>query len=251
VTNDKLTPITTARQARQRLASLSDATIARHSQRFFKTGKGDYAEGDRFRGIRVPVLRRVAQSCAGMPVGETLRLLRSPYHEDRLVALIVMVRAYVAGDQAAQERIARADLANLEYVNNWDLVDSSAPYILGAHLLHRSRSRLSALARSRNVWERRVAIITTAQFIRHGEATETLRIATTLLTDEHDLIHKAVGWMLREVGHRCDARLLRDFLDAHAARMPRTMLRYAIEHFAPNERQRYLKMTSGGADRSS
>ncbi|MGH7710604.1 MAG: DNA alkylation repair protein, partial [Gemmatimonadaceae bacterium] len=227
------------------LASLSDATIARQSQRFFKTGKGDYAEGDRFRGIRVPVLRRVAQSCAGMPLGETLRLLRSRYHEDRLVALIVMVQARAAGDQAAQQRIARAYLGNLEYVNNWDLVDSSAPYILGAHLLHRSRSRLYRLARSRSVWERRVAIIATAQFIRHGEAAETLRIAAMLLADEHDLIHKAVGWMLREVGQRCDARLLRDFLDAHAARMPRTMLRYAIEHFAPNERQRYLKMKSG------
>jgi 3-methyladenine DNA glycosylase AlkD len=232
--------IRTARTAQERLATLGNPTIARHSQRFFKTGPGEYAEGDRFRGIRVPVLREIARACGGMPLGETLRLLRSPHHEDRLVALIVMGQQYARGDEATQRRTATAYLANLKYVNNWDLVDSSAPYILGAHLMHRSRAKLYTLARSRNVWKRRVAIIATAQFIRQGESQETLRVATMLLGDEHDLIHKAVGWMLREVGQRCALDALRAFLDAHAARMPRTMLRYAIEHLAPAERAHYM-----------
>ena len=232
--------IRTARAARERLAALGDAEIARHSQRFFKTGPGEYAEGDRFRGIRVPVLRQVARACATMSLGETLRLLRSPYHEDRLVALLVLVRMYARGDEATRKRVARAYLANLKYVNNWDLVDCSAAPILGAHLQRRSRAKLHALARSPSVWERRVAMIATAQFIRSGESSEAIRIAETLLNDEHDLIHKAVGWMLREIGDRSDAQTLRTFLDRHAARMPRTMLRYAIEHFAADERVSYL-----------
>ncbi len=232
--------IKTARAARERLAALGDETVARHSQRYFKTGPGGYAEGDRFRGIRVPVLRRVARACATMSLGETLRLLRSPYHEDRLVALVVMGNAYARADEATKQRIANAYLANLDYVNNWDLVDSSAPYILGPHLMHRSRAKLHALARARDVWRRRVAMIATAHFIRNGESDDALRIATSLLRDEHDLIHKAVGWMLREIGQRCDARVLRAFLDDNAGRMPRTMLRYAIEHFAAAERARYL-----------
>ncbi len=232
--------IRTARAARERLAALGDAEIARHSQRFFKTGPGEYAEGDRFRGIRVPVLRQLARACDRMALGETLRLLRSPYHEDRLVALLVLVRRYARGDAATKERVARAYLANLRYVNNWDLVDSSAPYILGAYLQHRSRARLYALARSRRIWDRRVAMIATAHFIRSGDCADALRIAETLLPDEHDLIHKAAGWMLREIGDRCDRQTLRGFLDSFAVRMPRTMLRYAIEHCSADERVRYL-----------
>ena len=236
--------IRTARAARDRLATLGDAQIAHHSQRFFKTGPGEYAEGDRFRGIRVPVLRQVARACAAMPLGETLRLLRSPFHEDRAVALFVLVRMYTRGDDAVKDRTARAYLANLKYVNNWDLVDCSAAPILGAHLQHRSRAKLHALARSSNVWERRVAMIATAQFIRSGESSEAIRIAETLLNDEHDLIHKAVGWMLREIGDRCGTQTLRMFLDRHALRMPRTMLRYSIEHLSATERVSYLTKRS-------
>ena len=175
-----------------------------------------------------------------MPLGETLRLLRSPFHEDRAVALLVLVRMYTRGNNAIKDRVVRAYLANLRYVNNWDLVDCSAAPILGAHLQRRSRAKLHALARSPSVWERRVAMIATAQFIRSGESSEAIRIAETLLNDEHDLIHKAVGWMLREIGDRSDAQTLRTFLDRYAARMPRTMLRYAIEHFSADERVSYL-----------
>jgi 3-methyladenine DNA glycosylase AlkD len=232
--------ITTARVAVARLAALADEKAAETSRRYFKTGPGGYAEGDRFRGIRVPLLRNIARACAGMSLGETVKLLRSPYHEDRLVALIVMGRAYDRDDDAAKARIVQAYIANLGYVNNWDLVDTSAPYILGPHVFRGSRAKLHALARSRDVWKRRVAIIATQYFIRQGESEETVRIATTLLADEHDLIHKAVGWMLREVGQRCDASVLRAFLDAHAAHMPRTMLRYAIEHFSTAERAHYM-----------
>lgn len=232
--------ITTARAARERLAALGDDVVATHALRFFKTGKGEYGEGDRFRGIRVPDLRRAARSCAKMPLGEALRLLRSPYHEDRLLALLVLKALYQRGDDAARKQTVAAYLANTRYVNNWDLVDASAPYILGAHLHARPRAILRRLARSTDVWERRVAIVATAHFIRHGEARDTLVLAEVLLDDEHDLIHKATGWMLREVGQRCDANVLREFLDAHASRMPRTMLRYAIEHFAPAERARYI-----------
>lgn len=248
--SDRLTDITTAREARERLAALGDAAVARHAQGFFKTGKGEYGAGDRFRGIRVPVLRRVARASAKMPLGETLRLLRSPHHEDRLVALLVLTRAYARGIDAERRRIVDAYLAHTRYVNSWDLVDTSAPYILGPYLLHRSRAVLSRLARSSSLWERRIAILSTAHFIRHGEAAETLRLAEVLLGDGHDLIHKAAGWMLREVGQRCGAGVLRQFLDAHAPRMPRTMLRYAIEHFSPAQRARYLAMRGSGNGRA-
>lgn len=246
LTHERQTDITTAREARERLAALGDATVARHAQGFFKTGKGEYGAGDRFRGIRVPDLRRVARASAQMPLGETLRLLRSPYHEDRLVALLVLAHAYARGAEAQRRRIVDAYLAYTRYVNSWDLVDTSAPYILGPHLMERSRAVLTKLARSSSLWERRIAILSTAHFIRHGEATETLRLAELLLDDDQDLIHKAAGWMLREVGQRCGAHVLRQFLDAHASRMPRTMLRYAIEHFSPAERARYLARRGSG-----
>jgi 3-methyladenine DNA glycosylase AlkD len=240
------TGITTARAAREQLAALGDDALAAQARRFFKTGKGEYGEGDRFRGIRVPMLRRVARSSASMPLGEALRLLRSPYHEDRLVALLVLIAIYSRGNDAARRRTVTAYIAHTRYVNSWDLVDVSAPHILGAYLRERPRALLRRLARSANVWERRIAIVATATFIRHGEATETLRLAEGLLTDEHDMIHKAAGWMLREVGQHCDAGVLRRFLDAHASHMPRTMLRYAIEKCSPAERRRYLGMR--GAD---
>ena len=241
------TSITTARSARARLAALGDPESAEFSQRYFKTGKGQYGEGDRFRGLTVPEMRQVARACADMPLGETLRLLKSPFHEDRLVALLVLVRGYARGDDAARQRIVDAYLANARYINNWDLVDLSAPNILGAHLERRSRALLAKLAQSENLWERRIAIIATQHFIRRGESKDALRVAHILLDDKQDLIHKAVGWMLREVGARCSRDTLRQFLDAHAAVMPRTMLRYSLEHFEPDERAKYMGMRAKGS----
>lgn len=238
------TAITTARAASDRLAELGDPESAEFSKRFFKTGKGEYGEGDRFRGLSVPEMRQVARTCAEMPLGETLRLLKSPYHEDRLVALLLLVRQHSRGDDETRHRIVDAYLANTRYINSWDLVDLSAPAILGAHLERRPRTVLAKLARSPSLWERRIAIVSTAHFIRGGDPKDALRIAEMLLEDEQDLIHKAAGWMLREVGARCSRDILRGFLDAHAAVMPRTMLRYSLEHFAPDERAKYLAMRS-------
>jgi 3-methyladenine DNA glycosylase AlkD len=167
-------------------------------------------------------------------------LLRSKWHEDRLVALVILVALYKRSEPKEREAVVAAYLRNTGYINNWDLVDSSASYILGPHFEKRSRAPLYKLARSKNIWERRIAIISTAHFIRAGDAKDTLAIAKLLLTDEHDLIHKAVGWMLREVGARCDRKTLTDFLDKHTAQMPRTTLRYALEHFAPADRARYM-----------
>lgn len=232
-------PVLTARDAIQRLGALANPTIAAHSQRFFKTGPGEYGEGDRFRGIRVPVLRSLARECRDMPLGEVLRVLQSPFHEDRLLAVILLARGYARGDDATRRRIAQAYLANARYVNNWDLVDSSAAQILGPHF-HERPAALRKLARSSSVWERRMAVIAAGSYISEGEPALTLDLAERLLHDEHDLIHKACGWMLREVGHHCGADALRAFLDAHAPRMPRTMLRYAIEHLSKAERARYL-----------
>lgn len=236
--------ITTARAASERLAALGDPVRAEHSKRFFKTGKGEYGEGDRFRGLSVPEMRQVARVCAEMPLGETLRLLKSPYHEDRLVALLILVRKYSRADDAVRKRIVDAYLANTRYINSWDLVDLSAPSILGAHLERRSRAVLAKLARSPSLWERRIAIVSTAHCIRSGDPKDALRIAQMLHEDEQDLIHKAAGWMLREVGARCSRDILREFLDEHAAVMPRTMLRYSLEHFVPDERAKYLAMRS-------
>jgi 3-methyladenine DNA glycosylase AlkD len=232
--------IRTAAAAQKALKALGDPERAQHSARYFKTGPGEYAEGDQFRGIRVPELRRVARAARDMPLGEILKLLRSKWHEDRLVALIILVTAYRRAQPKARERIVAAYMRNIRYIDNWDLVDSSASYILGPHFQNRSRAPLYKLARSKNIWERRIAIITTAHFHRAGSAADTLAIAALLLNDDHDLIHKAVGWMLREVGDRCGRKTLTRFLDAHVSHMPRTMLRYAIEHFDAVARARYL-----------
>lgn len=248
----KARQITTASAARARLAKLGDPDSAEFSKRYFKTGKGQYGEGDLFRGLNAAEMRQVARECDGMPLGEALRLLRSPFHEDRLVALLILVRGYSRGDDAARQRIVDAYLANTRYINNWDLVDLSAPNILGAHLERRSRARLTELAQSESLWERRIAIIATQHFIRHGDSKDALRVAHMLLNDEQDLIHKAVGWMLREVGARCGRDTLRRFLHAHAAVMPRTMLRYSLEHFEAAERTKYMGMrakASGAARR--
>lgn len=224
------------------LRSLADDEIAAHSQRFFKTGPGQYGEGDRFLGIRVPVLRKISKKYRQVDLNSATRLLNSPYHEIRLTALLILVELYQRGDDEVQRDIYNLYLNNTSYINNWDLVDLSAPHIVGHYLEHRDRSVLTTLAGSDDLWERRISIMATFYFIRHDSFAETIRLADILLHDHHDLIHKAVGWMLREVGKR-DLDLAVSFLDEHYSRMPRTMLRYAIERFPEPLRHAYLKGT--------
>ena len=224
---------------RHRLKALASPADAKLLQRFFKTAPGEYGAGDRFIGIRVPVLRRLAKEFRQLSMREVTRLLQSPIHEERLLALLMWVDAYQRADEAGRAAICAAYLNNLSRVNNWDLVDSSAPYILGRHLENRPRAILFKLAASQNLWHRRVAMLAALHFIRANDFADALRLAQLLRDDEHDLMHKAVGWMLREIGKR-DAAVLEKFLAKHAARMPRTMLRYAIEKFPERKRKRYL-----------
>jgi 3-methyladenine DNA glycosylase AlkD len=211
-------------------------------QSFFKTGPGQYGEGDVFIGVRLPQLRTLCRDCRGISLGEATRLLRSRVHEERLLALLLLVDAFHRGTVEEQRAIYDAYLANTAFINNWDLVDSSAHRIVGPWLEDRSRAPLRRLARSSSLWERRIAIIATLHFIRRGAFEDTFLIADALIDDPHDLIHKAVGWMLREVGNR-DGAALRRFLKDRYRRMPRTMLRYAIEKFPEKERLGYLKGT--------
>jgi 3-methyladenine DNA glycosylase AlkD len=226
--------------ARKALHSRSLPEKAGILQRFFKTGKGEYAEGDRFLGVVVPAIRQLVKQFAGLKLPEVERLVRSPYNEERLLALLIWEGQYRKGDAGAKQAVYRGYLKNLDRVNNWNLVDASAPYIVGAHLVSRSRALLFKLARSKNLWRRRIAIVSTLHFIRRGDFQDALRLAAQLLRDEHDLIHKACGWMLREIGKK-DIKPLEAFLRKHASRMPRTMLRYAIERFPERERQAYLR----------
>mgnify|MGYP002725827153 CR=1 FL=1 len=235
---------------RNRLREHADEADATALQRFFKTGPGEYGEGDRFIGVRVPAIRRVAREFRDLPVDDTEALLQSEIHEERFLALVILTEKYrrssSAGDRA---RLYGLYLANTQHINSWDLVDTSAEHVVGAYLHGRSRQPLYELACSGSLWERRIAIIATFHFIKKGEFDETLRIAEVLVTDPEDLIHKAVGWMLREVGKRAQSAEER-FLNKHYQRMPRTMLRYAIEKFPEGIRQQYLqgtiKQTDGG-----
>ena len=218
-------------------------------QRFFKTGPGEYGEGDVFVGVKVPATRSVCRDCRGMAMPEIERLLTSKVHEERLLALLILVDAFKTADQAVRRRIYEFYLGHTACINNWDLVDASAPQIVGAWLRDRSKAPLTKLARSRSLWERRIAMIATFDFIRRGDLDETFRIADLLLDDDHDLIHKAVGWMLREAGKR-DGGALRQFLETRARRMPRTALRYAIERFPEAERRRFLAQPARSASSS-
>jgi 3-methyladenine DNA glycosylase AlkD len=236
-----MTDLQRVQQALRAAGSPKKAAAARW---FFKTGAGQYGAGDRFLGVTVPEQRVIARQYPNLTLPQLERLLRSSYHEFRLTALLILVRRYekAKADAATQRSIVDFYLRNRRWVNNWDLVDSSASYILGEYLVDRSRTRLHTLARSRSLWDRRIAIIATAAFIRRGDFADTFRIAAVLLDDDHDLIHKAVGWMLREVGNR-DRAAEERFLRQHYRRMPRTMLRYAIEKFPPALRKRYLAGT--------
>lgn len=212
---------------------------------FFKTGKGEYGEGDVFLGVTVPELRKIAKKYAGLKLADIIRLLHSEIHEERLIALLMMVDKFQTKKE--QEKIFRLYLKNTKYINNWDLVDLSADKIVGAYLSNRpfdsvqgkNFSILTKLARSRNFWERRIAVLATFNFIKDNEFKEFLRIAKILLNDKYDLIQKAVGWMLREVGKR-DLKIEEQFLHEHRKEMPRVMLRYAIEKFPERKRKRYL-----------
>ncbi len=226
---------------RSRLQTLASPAAAKVAQGFFKTAPGEYGAGDTFIGIRVPVLRTLAKEFRALPLPEVSALLHSPIHEERLLALMILVDGYARADAAGRAKIYALYLEHLDRVNNWDLVDTSAPYIVGPHLAERSREILFRLARAKNLWHRRVAMLATFHFIRQNDFADALRLAELLRDDEHDLMHKAVGWMLREIGKR-DAPVLKKFLQQHAARMPRTMLRYAIEKLSEGERQRYLRM---------
>jgi len=230
------------RQIRAELRTLADPVRATHSLRFFKTGPGQYGEGDKFLGLTVPQMRTVARKFRELGDDATLELLASPWHEERLVALVLMVDAYRKADEKGRQRIHRAYLANTRWINNWDLVDCSAAYVVGAHVAANDSVLLERLARSKNLWERRIAIVATFYFIKRDEFRPTLRIAAVLLGDSEDLIHKAVGWMLREVGKR-DRQTLDAFLKKHYRKMPRTMLRYAIERHPERIRKRFLAGT--------
>jgi 3-methyladenine DNA glycosylase AlkD len=230
-----------AETIRAELQALIDPEKAVILPRFFKTGPGQYGEGDRFHGVVVPKIREVARAHADAAEADILTLLHSEYHEERMTALMILIAQYQRGDDVGKEAIFRLYLAHTNRINNWDLVDLSAPHIVGAHLFGKRATVLTKLAESPDLWERRISILATLYFIRRGESRETLRIAKKLLNDSHDLIHKAAGWMLREVGKYCSVEEERVFLDAHAAVMPRTMLRYAIERFPEDLRRRYMK----------
>jgi 3-methyladenine DNA glycosylase AlkD len=232
-----------ADDVRKELKSMADPDKAAILQRFFKTGPGQYGEGDIFIGVMVPQSRQIAKKFSQLPLGEVRTLLYSRIHEERLVALLILARRYGSASSCMEkEEIVKFYLNHIKQVNNWDLVDLSAPNILGAHLVDsRDRRRLLyRLARSENLWERRIAIVATHHFIRNGDFSDTLKIAEMLLQDRHDLMHKAAGWMLREVGKR-DAAAEEAFLEKHCNVMPRTMLRYAIERLPENKRRRYKK----------
>lgn len=234
--------MTTADAILARLREMGNPEDAAFLQRYFRTGPGEYGAGDRFLGIRVPAVRKLVREHRGTPLHEVATLLRSAWHEARLLALLLLVDTYARGNGDTREAVYRLYLASTAYINNWDLVDTSAPHVVGAHLAAGDRTELERLARSESLWERRIAMLATQHFIRRGELDTALRIAEMLVGDRHDLIHKAVGWMLREIGDR-DRAAEEAFLRRHLATMPRTMLRYAIEKFPPDLRQAYLKGT--------
>ena len=230
-------------QIMNKLRELSDRDIAAHSQRFFKTGKGDYGEGDRFLGIRVPTIRKYVREYRSLPLEDTLTLLKSPFHEARLLAVLILVAQYSSTNmRTGHNAIYQLYLRHTQFINNWDLVDCSAEHIVGAHLFLKDRKPLYRLARSRSLWERRIGVMATFHFIKRDDFSDTVAIAEVLLHDREDLIHKAVGWMLREVGKR-NRHVEERFLAQHYKEMPRTMLRYAIEKLPEIERLAYLHGT--------
>lgn len=222
------------------LSKVSDKERAKNSIWYFKTKKGQYGYGDVFIGVTVPEQRRIAKKFSDLPLLEIQKLLKSKIHEHRLTALFILVIQFYAGDEKNRKKIFDLYIKNTKYINNWDLVDSSTPHIVGGHLDDKPRTILYKLVKSKNLWERRISVLATLYFIvKQKDFKDTLKISEILLSDKHDLIHKAVGWALREVGKR-DEKVLTQFLDKHVSKMPRTTLRYAIERFEEAKRQKYL-----------
>jgi 3-methyladenine DNA glycosylase AlkD len=228
------------RQIVKRLEELGNSETAAHSQRFFKTGKGEYGEGDKFLGIRVPIIRKCVREYRAISLPDTLMLLENKYHEARLLAVLILVANYKAAKSSDEEdAIYKAYLDHTRYINNWDLVDSSAEHIVGAYLFEKNRKPVYKLMHSKDLWEQRIGVMSTFHFIKKGDYSDTLAISELLLQDAEDLIHKAVGWMLREIGNR-NIKIEEEFLAKHYKTMPRTMLRYAIEKFPEEKRLAYL-----------
>jgi 3-methyladenine DNA glycosylase AlkD len=230
------------RNLMEELRSLADSTRARNLARFFRTGKGEYGEGDKFLGIIVPLQRKVAKKYHNLKLEDIQIILRSEYHEFRLTGLLILVEKFEKGDDKIKKRIYKFYLKNLKHINNWDLVDVITPKIVGAYLANKPLERkiLYVLARSKDLWKKRIAIIATHSFIRTGDFSDTLKISKILLGDKHDLIHKAVGWSLREVGKK-NKKIEEIFLSQNCCKMPRVMLRYAIEKFSKKRRDFYMK----------
>lgn len=229
----------TSESITKRLKKMGDKEHAAISRRFFKTGPGEYGEGDIFLGIKVPVLRKLAKEYLELPLKDVKAILGSKYHEERLLSLLIMVGQFYRGDQKQKKDIYGLYLKSTRFINNWDLVDTSAHHMVGPYLMDKSKAPLYKLAQSEILWERRIAIMSTFHYIKHDDFTDTLKIAGMLLGDKEDLIHKAVGWMLREIGKR-HLPSEETFLKKHYQKMPRTMLRYAIEKFPEPKRKRYL-----------
>lgn len=231
----------TAKDVLRELRKLGTKERAASSAWYFKTRKGEYGYGDVFTGVTVPEQRKLAKMFSSLSLSEITRLLENKIHEARLTSLIILVEQYKKGNSVARRKIAKFYLAHIKYINNWDLVDTSASNILGQELLNKKREILYLLVKSTNLWERRIAIVASFAFIREGDFADTLNLSGLLLNDKEDLIHKAVGWMLREVGKQSRPTLIR-FLNENTSRMPRTTLRYAIEHFSEKERKRFMNM---------
>jgi len=231
----------TLNKLKKELKTLANPEKAGLLQRFFKTGPGQYGEGDVFYGVMVPQQRQLSKRFVQLSLCDLEKLLHSKIHEERLTALIILVDKFKKADDIEKKKIYNLYLENTKWINNWDLVDLTAPHIVGGWLFDKDRKILYRLADSKNLWERRIAVLAAFYFIRQGENQDVLRLAKRLLNDKHDLMHKAVGWMLREVGKNCGEKTLTDFLDQYYQKMPRTMLRYSIEKLTENKRQKYLK----------
>lgn len=228
-------------KVRRDLRKFASREKARTLSVFFKTGKGQYGEGDKFLGITVPNTRKIAKQYIDLDYPCIKDLLRSSFHEERLLAVFILIAKFEKSSLKEKENIFKVYLRNLKYVNNWDLVDLSAPQILGAYLFHqKDKHILKKLAFDKNIWKRRVAVVSTLYFIKRGVFQKTLEISKILLADKEDLIHKAVGWMLREVGKKDEKRLVK-FLKINYSKIPRTTLRYAIEKFSKKDREMFLK----------
>ncbi len=238
-------PAITASRCHSHLLKLRDPSRAIVMRSYFKTGPGEYGAGDRFLGISVPVLRRLARAYQELSTPEVSRLLSSEWHEERLLALLILVRQYQIGSARQRKAIYRLYLRRRTRINNWDLVDCSAEHIVGAQLCTGDRAILQRLAMSPRLWDRRIAIMATFHYVKRREYGETLKLARLLLADQHDLIHKAVGWMLREIGKR-DRAVLERFLGQHGKRLPRTMLRYATERFPAKPRRQLYELEDFG-----